>query len=85
MLKMADQGMSDFYVVFTMRAWIETNVNKFAISNHMALKIDLHALRSYLRPMCKYKLYILPNKKLVPQRIMVKTTWGADPGGLSPN
>ena len=50
------------------------NVNKFAISNHKALKLDVQALRSYLSLICEYELHILPNKKLVPQRIMVKTT-----------
>ena len=31
-----------------LRTWIETNVSKFAISNHTALKLDVQALRSYL-------------------------------------
>ena len=35
----------------------------FAISNHTDLKLYLGALRSYLRLICKYELYILPNKK----------------------
>ena len=43
---------------------VETNVNKFAISNHTALKLDVQALRSYLRPICEYELYTLPNKKV---------------------
>ena len=43
---------------------IETNVNKFAISNYTALKLDAQTLRSYLRLICKYELYILPNKKV---------------------
>ena len=30
----------------------------------MALKIDLPALRSYLRLICEYELYILPNEKV---------------------
>ena len=29
-----------------LRTWIETSVNKFAISNHTALKIHFHSLRS---------------------------------------
>ena len=41
----------------------ETNVNKFSISNHTALKLEVQALRSYLRLICEYELYILPNKK----------------------
>ena len=40
------------------------NVNKFVISNRTALKIDLHPFRSYLRLICEYELYILPNKKV---------------------
>ena len=73
---MADQGRSNFCVVFTMNLCLlelnETNVNKFAISNHMALKLDVQALKSYLSLICEYELYILPNKMLVPQRIMEK-------------
>ena len=30
-----------------LRTSIETNINKFAISNHTALKLDVEALRSY--------------------------------------
>ena len=47
-----------------MRTWIETNVNKFAISNHTALKLNAEALRSYLSLICEYELHILPNKKV---------------------
>ena len=57
-----------------LRTWIETNVNKSAILNHTALKLNVQALRSYLSLICEYELYILPNKKLVPQKIMVKAT-----------
>ena len=66
MLKMADQGRSDFYVVFTMslRTWIKTIVHKFAISNHTALILGVHALRSYLKIICEYELHSLPNKKV---------------------
>ena len=39
-LKMADQGRSDFCVVFTMNLCtvrlMQTHVDKFAVSNHMA-------------------------------------------------
>ena len=48
-LKMADQGRSDFYAVF---------------SNHTALILDMHALRSYLKLICEYELHNLPNKKV---------------------
>ena len=50
------------------------NVNKFAISNHTALKLDVRALRSYLSLTCEYELYILPNKKVSAERIMVKVS-----------
>ena len=40
------------------------NVNKFAISNHTALKLDVQALRSYLSLICEYEIYILPNRKV---------------------
>ena len=46
---------------------------KFAISNHTALKLGVHAWKSYLKLICEYELHIKPNKKLVSQRIMVKT------------
>ena len=38
-------------------------VNKFAISDHTALKLDVQALRSYLSVICEYEHYILPNIK----------------------
>ena len=43
---------------------IETNVNKFAISNHTALQFKAEVLRSHLRLVCEYELYTLPNKKV---------------------
>ena len=57
-----------------LRTWIETNVDKFAISSHTAFKLDKQALRSYLNMSQIY--YQI--QKLVPQRIMVKTTWRSD-------
>ena len=69
---MAVQGRSDFYVVF-LHTWIETIVDKFAVSNHTALILSVHAPRSYLKLICEYELHSLPNKKLVAQRIMVKS------------
>ena len=47
-----------------LRTGIETNVNRFTISNHTALKLDVLALRSCLSLICEYELYILPNKKV---------------------
>ena len=63
---MADQGWSDFYVVFTMslRTKIKIIVNTFAISNHTALIPGVHALESYLKLICEYELQILPNTKV---------------------
>ena len=66
-LKMADQGRPDFYVVFYheyLRTWIKTIINKFAISNHTALKLVVHALRSYLKLIYECELHRLPNKKV---------------------
>ena len=62
---MADQGRSDFYVVFTMSLCtlgLKTVVNKFATSNHTALFLGVHALRSYLKIICEYDRHSLPNK-----------------------
>ena len=78
---MADQGRSDFYVVFTMSSlctWIKTIVNKLAISNHSALILGVHALRSYLKLSCEYELYILPNKKVSPAKDHGKTSSRSD-------
>ena len=64
---MADQGRSDFYVVFTVSLCaheIKTIVNKFGISNHTALILGVHALRSYLKLICEYELHSLLNKKV---------------------
>ena len=47
----------------SLRTWIET-VNKFSISNHTALILGVHPLRSYLKLICEYELYSLPNKKV---------------------
>ena len=53
-LKMADHERSAFYVVFTRSLCalkLKTTVNKFAISNHTALILGVHALRSHLKPL----------------------------------
>ena len=65
-LKMADQGGLTFISFYheSLRTWIKTTVNKFAISNHTALILDVHALRSYLKQRCEYELHSLPNKKV---------------------
>ena len=33
---------------------IETKVNKFAISNHTALKLNIHALKGCMRLICEH-------------------------------
>ena len=45
-------------------AFVETNVHKFAISNHAALKLHVHALRSFPKVNCKYEFYFIPNRKV---------------------
>ena len=47
-----------------LRAWIETNVDKFVISNHMGLKLRIKTLRRYLKLACVHKLHVLPNTKV---------------------
>ena len=71
---MEDQGRSDFYVVFTMSLCV-LELKQFAISNHTALILRVHTLRSYLKRICEYELHSLRNKKLVAERIMVKITF----------
>ena len=64
---MADQWRSDFNVVFTTilcALGLKTIVNKLAISNHTALVLGVHALRSYLKVLYDYELHSLPNKKV---------------------
>ena len=64
---MADQGRSDFYVVFTMSLCtlgLQTIVDKFAISNHTALISGVHAIRSYLKQTCEHELRSLPYNKV---------------------
>ena len=66
-MKMAEQGRSDFCVVFTTGLCVielKTNVNKFGISNHTALKFAIQVLRSYLNQTCKYELHTLSNTKV---------------------
>ena len=48
----------------SLRTWIKTIVNKFAISNYTALILGVHALRSYLKLICEYELHSLPNRNV---------------------
>ena len=64
---MADQGRSDFCVVFTMSLCTlesKRTLIKFAISSHTALKLGTQSLRTYLKVTCEYELHILPNTKV---------------------
>ena len=47
-----------------LRTLIKTNVNKFAISTHTALKLGIQALGSYLKPDCEYELHTIANTKV---------------------
>ena len=54
-------------------ALLPVDLNKFAISNHTALILSVHALRSYSKLICEYELLIAYQiKKLLAQSIMVK-------------
>ena len=44
----------------SLRTWIKTVANMFAIST---LILGVHALRSYLKLICEYELCSLPSKK----------------------
>ena len=66
-LKMADQGRSDFCVVFTTSLCArgsKKNVNKSAISNRTSLKVGIHALRTYLKLTCEYELHFSLNTEV---------------------
>ena len=65
---MADQGRSDFYVVFTM-SLCALGLKQSLISllfqiDHTTLILGVHALRSYLKLVCEYELHNLPNKRV---------------------
>ena len=64
-LAMANQERSGF---------VETNVNKFAISNHTALKLHVHALRTFPRFIVNMSFISYQIETLLLQRNMVKTT-----------
>ena len=92
MLKMADQGRSDFYLVFTKSlcelrlkhriktpiikaVWFEiANLLKFAISNHTALIMGVHALKEFVN--MNFIAYQI--KTLVAQGTIVKITPNSD-------
>ena len=47
-----------------LRRHLKTIVNKFAVLNHTALILGMHALRSYLKLICEYGLHSLPTTKI---------------------
>ena len=49
---------------------VETNVNKFAISNHAALKLHVQALRSFPRLIINMSFISYQIEKLLLQRII---------------
>ena len=55
--------LSNFYHE-SLRTWIKTIDNKFAISKHTALILGVHALRSHSKLICEYEFHRLPNKKV---------------------
>ena len=68
--------MSDFLLCFyhdPLRNLIKINVNKFAISQHMAFKLIIEALTNYLELPYQCWLHNLPDTK-VQAIILVKTT-----------
>ena len=76
---MADQGRSDFCVVFTMSlSALESKqaLIKFTISSHTVLKLGTQSLRSYLKVTCEYELHILPNTKVSTAKDHGQTTPG---------
>ena len=42
---------------------MKTSVNRFAISNHTALKLDIQAMKRYFKLTCEYELHILSYTK----------------------
>ena len=70
-LEMADQGRPDFYgVSMSLCTLVEINVNKFAISNHTALKLHVQALRSFPRLIINMSFISYQIEKLLLKRII---------------
>ena len=56
-----DGGLGEVWILCSfchepLRTWIKSNVNKFAISSHAALKLGEQALRSDLKITCEFQL-----------------------------
>ena len=61
-----------------LRCRIKTTVSKFAISNHVALKLDIQTLGSYLNLTCEYEPHILSNTKVSGKNYLkVRLPWSA--------
>ena len=61
-----DGGLGEVWILCSfchepLRTWIKSNVNKFAISSHAALKLGEQALRSDLKITCEFQLRSPPN------------------------
>ena len=59
---MADNGRSDFCVVFTMS--LCALESKQMLISLAALKLGTQSLRSYLKVSCQYDVHIFPNTKV---------------------
>ena len=73
--KVGGREKSYFCVVFTMSlCMLKLTQMLISLLFQVILKLRKQALKSYLEITCEYQLHILPTEKLVPQRIMIKTT-----------
>ena len=43
---------------------MKTNISKFSVGNHKALKLIVQTLRSYLKLICQHDFRTLPNTKV---------------------
>ena len=65
--KMADQGRSDFYVAFTVSFFaleLKQTSTSLLFQAITAVKLGIHALRSFLNVICEQEFHILPNRKV---------------------
>ena len=64
-----DGGLGEVWILCSfyhepLRTLIKTNVNKFVISSHTALKLRKQAMKSYSKITCEFQLRRPPNKKV---------------------
>ena len=62
----------------SLHTWIKQLLISLLFQIILASILGVLALRSYLKLICENEFHSLPNKKLVAQRIMVKTTSMSD-------